>query len=470
MKRIKVIIPILISLFSLNVNAAHLIGGKFRATYINDYQIKIQLEIERDCISGGAPFENSIFVGLYKKSNDEQVATLVMPRDTIISSSYNYDCNGLKRCVQVGYFSTIFNINIINNIEANGYYLHWERCCLNNLFINLFDPGATPYSAVLELTKFRDSAADSTVIRNSTPYRNEIFNPLICLNKDFETDLSFIDDDGDSLVYEISEPIAGGYTSLFNPAQRTGPKPYDLATWSLGFDIFNILPNKSNFSFNTSTGILKFKPIALGLYILPISIHEYRNGIKIGTVNYETNLFIYKCDSAIIIHPKNQNAKVDSSVIFRTKHMLPFVSYQWQLKKPTDTLFYNILNANSDSLVINNIKDSMNNNEYRCLIQKTNCTDITNPAVLYVNTTDINNIKTSKKITLSPNPSNTIVTISGVNEPNKVSLYSLDGKLLKEINHSNTIDLSDILPGMYIVQVTDKNHNANYFGKLRVGE
>jgi hypothetical protein len=86
------------------------------------------------------------------------------------------------------------------------------------------------------------------------------------------------------------------------------------------------------------------------------------------------------------------------------------------------------------------------------------------------NATGIEKIINNKQITLHPNPSNTIVTVSGVDEPIKVSLYSLEGKLLKEIYHSSTMDVSDILPGMYIVRVTDKNHNAYYFGKLRIGE
>ena len=86
------------------------------------------------------------------------------------------------------------------------------------------------------------------------------------------------------------------------------------------------------------------------------------------------------------------------------------------------------------------------------------------------NATGIEQIINYNQITLHPNPSNTIVTISGVDEPIKISLYSLEGKLLKEIYHSSTMDVSDILPGMYIVRVTDKNHNAYYFGKLRIGE
>jgi hypothetical protein len=102
-------------------------------------------------------------------------------------------------------------------------------------------------------------------------------------------------------------------------------------------------------------------------------------------------------------------------------------------------------------------------------MHKSTCDDISHVAFIHILKSGINNT-VIKQITLHPNPSNTIVTISGVDEPIKVSLYSLEGKLLKEIYHSSTMDVSDILPGMYIVRVTDKNHNANYFGKLRIGE
>ena len=64
------------------------------------------------------------------------------------------------------------------------------------------------------------------------------------------------------------------------------------------------------------------------------------------------------------------------------------------------------------------------------------------------------------KVTIYPNPTRGMlkVDISGVEkfENARISLYDLTGKLLQQwagISQSNTIDLSERTPGMYIMQV-----------------
>ena len=106
-------------------------------------------------------------------------------------------------------------------------------------------------------------------------------------------DLGFDDIDGDSIVYELITPIAGGYTSEFNPGQNTGPKPYDDIEWAIGFDLINPIESSSGFAFNTNTGLMTFTPTQLGKFLFSIAVHEYRNNKKIGTVYYESMLFVY---------------------------------------------------------------------------------------------------------------------------------------------------------------------------------
>ena len=116
-------------------HSAHIIGGKFRLNYIDANNIKIQLELERDCGGGGAAFEKIATVGVFSTSTNLQVDQLSLSRDTIVSSPYSYDCNGTARCVEVGYFSVLINTNQAQFIETGGYYLQWERCCLSDLLI-----------------------------------------------------------------------------------------------------------------------------------------------------------------------------------------------------------------------------------------------------------------------------------------------------------------------------------------------
>ena len=73
------------------------------------------------------------------------------------------------------------------------------------------------------------------------------------------------------------------------------------------------------------------------------------------------------------------------------------------------------------------------------------------------------------KVTIYPNPTKGMlkVDISGVEkfENARISLYDLTGKLLQQwagISQSNTIDLSERTPGMYIMQIAYNGKTSSW--------
>jgi gluconolactonase len=57
-------------------------------------------------------------------------------------------------------------------------------------------------------------------------------------------------------------------------------------------------------------------------------------------------------------------------------------------------------------------------------------------------------------ITIFPNPTSGIINISGLKEPAEIKLFTLDGKMVKDINMvESKIDLSDLFPGIYLIQL-----------------
>ncbi len=71
-----------------------------------------------------------------------------------------------------------------------------------------------------------------------------------------------------------------------------------------------------------------------------------------------------------------------------------------------------------------------------------------------------------------PNPaiSNSSITISGISEPAQVQLFDNSGRILKTVNliSSNTIELSGIQKGNYILMITKKNSGQMAVKKLTV--
>ncbi len=59
----------------------------------------------------------------------------------------------------------------------------------------------------------------------------------------------------------------------------------------------------------------------------------------------------------------------------------------------------------------------------------------------------------SNDILLYPNPTKSIITIATSIKPLKIELYDINGKLVSENNNTETIDLSELSEGMYVVKI-----------------
>ena len=61
-------------------------------------------------------------------------------------------------------------------------------------------------------------------------------------------------------------------------------------------------------------------------------------------------------------------------------------------------------------------------------------------------------------IVLFPNPSEGIINITGLTQPAVVKIYSIQGQLLKSFKQvENTIDILDLKPGIYILNLREGN-------------
>ncbi len=79
----------------------------------------------------------------------------------------------------------------------------------------------------------------------------------------------------------------------------------------------------------------------------------------------------------------------------------------------------------------------------------------------------------NKNLTLYPNPAdgflNFIITGNVVDNLSQIEIYSIDGKLMNTISQfssQNRIDVSNLNPGIYIVQFYDKNHEFIFSKKF----
>ena len=87
--------------------------------------------------------------------------------------------------------------------------------------------------------------------------------------------------------------------------------------------------------------------------------------------------------------------------------------------------------------------------------------DWSNEFIINDPATDIEYVNNNLK--LYPNPVNSVLTIKGIENSANISIFDLCGKkVLSQKMNSNTIDLSDLVEGVYIVNITSKKNHINY--------
>ena len=71
------------------------------------------------------------------------------------------------------------------------------------------------------------------------------------------------------------------------------------------------------------------------------------------------------------------------------------------------------------------------------------------------------NVETAGKLTISPNPANNFIILTGVDKAERVILYSITGQLLREwvhVNGNQQLNISDLQKGVYIIKVLHHKH------------
>ena len=124
--------------------------------------------------------------------------------------------------------------------------------------------------------------------------------------------------------------------------------------------------------------------------------------------------------SQITSQPNNIAICGNKTVNFKTKHTYTAIKSQnWQVKSPSSSKWINLSNigcysyTNTDSLIINNAPDTINNYEYRFFIIRTSGNDSSQSAKLTINTVPISPTASSSNISLCKNAAS--ITLSANN-------------------------------------------------------
>lgn len=284
---------ILLSLYSFNAKATHIVGGELYYDCLGGNTYRITLKIYRDCgPTAQAPYDNPANVSVFGPNN-QLIVNLSLP----FPGSTNVPFVATNPCFQappnVCVEEAVYQLTTTLPVSATGLLtLAYQRCCRNNSILNIVAPQNTGS------TYTETIPASNNIVCNSSP-RFTNFPPIaLCVGDSLVFDHSATDPDGDSLVYELCATYQGADPNNPMPVPTSNP-PFDFILFSAPYT--QLLPIASNppITINPETGILRVNPTIQGQFVVGVCAKEYRNGVQIGTHRRDFQFNVTVCQTNV---------------------------------------------------------------------------------------------------------------------------------------------------------------------------
>jgi gliding motility-associated-like protein len=306
----KILLPVFLFLFSLQMKSTHIVGGEMNYKYLGGNNYEIRLTVYRDCWVGIPPFDNPAVMGIFDANYTfiDSVWLTFLGLDTL-PPAINDPCivPPTNFCYEVTTYIDTINLPPL----TGGYYISYQRCCRNQNILNITFPecaGATYWAHI---------PGPEVVAVNSNPVFNNWPPPFICANKPWIFDHSATDYDGDSLAYELYTPYTGldaacpivttapltpNATACFPVVSACPnlpvPPPFNTVNWNTGggYGLSNVLGGIP-MSIDPITGMVTATPNTLGYFVFGVKCKEYRNGVLISETLRDFQLIVLNCPS-----------------------------------------------------------------------------------------------------------------------------------------------------------------------------
>ncbi|WP_229212573.1 T9SS type B sorting domain-containing protein [Dyadobacter soli] len=212
---------------------------------------------------------------------------------------------------------------------------------------------------------------NGAALRNSSPVIGNIETFFMCKGELATIQLPGTDHDGDELKYRLSKPYGVWPEKTISEDVLI----VDDMTWGPGYSDQNQMHGSPPLAIDENTGLITVKPSEEGQYFIGISIDEYRNGQKIGSVSFYYTLTVVDCNQQQVW---DKNIYKDTTAVqtlalcegseatLTSKQSFPDPQPEFQWTKNGKTIW----GANSQSITISEA------GEYQLLITKINgCPD-----------------------------------------------------------------------------------------------
>ena len=255
------------------LRASHAAGGEIYYEYIGD--------------STGVNHQYLITLTLYRRTAGIQFnSTESINISSSCYSNQNITVNAISQNTPLLYFTECTDSNITNSLVnyyryrgtvtlpgvCSDYRFSYDICCRNNDIDNL-----ATYPAI-----YLESYLNNTLGPNNSPKIQSEGSKAFCIGTNVNWSQSAIDEDGDSLFYELIQPL-----SAYNQPIAFAP----------GYSVSQPITTINGVSLNSRTGDFEFTPsqtevLAVRFRVSEFAIDTLWGWFKVGHVDRDVQIYI----------------------------------------------------------------------------------------------------------------------------------------------------------------------------------
>ncbi len=260
-----------------NSYATHAAGGNITYTHVSGNTYTLHLTFYRDCI--GIPITLPIIVNV-SSASCAQNATVQLDPIPGTGQEITHPCPGHSTTCTGGTEPGI------QKWEFEGTYSFPAQCTDWTISIAI----AARNAAITTLQNpggdniYIEAHLNNSVSDNTSPQFSVDPIVFVCMGQPFVFNNGAIDPDGDSLVYSFIAPRTDANTDVI---------------YANGYSVTNPISSTPAVTIDPVTGDITMNATAQEVGVMAVLILEYRNGVLIGTVMRDIQIYTVPCTNAL---------------------------------------------------------------------------------------------------------------------------------------------------------------------------
>lgn len=272
---------ILLLAFSRSTYATHAAGAELTYTCLGGNTYRVVASFYRDCAGSNEPNSVTIRYGSASCGYNLSVVAPKAPAPngteiTMPCAAQPSSCNG---GFSTGLRQWVYTAVVTLPAACADWVFSYKVCCRNCSITTIQSPCATGSEIYIE-SRLNNILAPG----NSSPYFTNAPIAIMPVGQPFNYHQAVNDADGDSLSYELITPMTSANTTVnfIPPASTQTP-----------------LASLTPFFIDQNSGDIRFTPSMLQIGILAVRIREFRNGVEIGSVIRDMQVYTYNSTNSV---------------------------------------------------------------------------------------------------------------------------------------------------------------------------